>query len=424
MINVGTMIGSGIFIVPATIVLYVQSSLLAVCVWVVGGVVSLLGALSIAELSAAYPRAGGQFVYLEKAYGPLWGFLYGWTAFMVINTASIAAISIGFASYLTHLVPLSPASVTVCALLSTVFLTAINCYGVKLGAITQNVFTLLKIGALAALCLAGLFSSSASLSNLNPLVPDLPFSALGGPITLALVAVLWSYDGWIEITYIGGEVKDPDRNLPLSIIYSTVLVIVMYSALSYSAVAVLSVQSMAASQLVAADLATAVLGPIGAGLVVFAILISTIGANNGIIFTAARIPYAMAREGVFFRSLANVNPRFGTPLTALVVQCVLSCLLTLSGTYDQLITYMIFSSWFFYAMSCAGVIVLRKKEPHLRRPYLTWGYPFVPVLFVLFAFGLTVYTIIEDPRSALIGGGIILLGVPVFYVWKRREGKH
>jgi len=217
-------------------------------------------------------------------------------------------------------------------------------------------------------------------------------------------------------------VKNPGRNLPLSIIYSTLLVIALYTALSYAAITVLSVSSMANSELVAADLAGVVLGPIGAGLVVIAILVATIGANNGIVFTAARIPYAMAREGLFFRSLANVHPTFGTPLTALVVQCVLTCLLTLSGTYDRLYTYVVFASWLFYAMSSFSVIVLRRKDPDVLRPYKTWGYPVVPVLFVLFAIALTVYTIIEDPVSSLIGGGIILLGIPVFYFWRRRKG--
>jgi APA family basic amino acid/polyamine antiporter len=178
---------------------------------------------------------------------------------------------------------------------------------------------------------------------------------------------------------------------------------------------------MSSSELVAADLATVVLGPIGAGFVVVAILIATIGANNGIVFTSARIPYAMAREGLFFRNLANVHPRFGTPLTALVVQGVLACLLTLSGTYDRLYTYVVFASWLFYAMSALGVIVLRKREPEVSRPYKTWGYPFVPILFVLFAIGLTIYTIIGDPFSSMIGGGIILLGIPVYYYWRGRR---
>jgi APA family basic amino acid/polyamine antiporter len=419
MINVGTMIGSGIFIVPATIAIYAGSSFLVIGVWVLAGAVSLMGALCVAELSAAYPRAGGQFVYLEKAYGPLWGFLYGWTAFLVINTASIAAISVGFSTYLGHFLDMSPGWITTCAILSTIILTAINSYRLKLGAVTQDVFTFLKIGALIALCGLGLFSSSASTDNLLPIMPGFSPGEMAAPFALAMVAALWSYDGWIEITYIAGEVKNPGRNLPLSIIYSTVLVIALYTVLSYAAITVLTVSGMASSELVAADLASAVLGPIGAGFVVVAILIATIGANNGIVFTSARIPYAMAREGLFFKSLANVHPTFGTPLTALVVQCILSCLLTLSGTYDRLYTYVVFASWLFYAMSSFGVIVLRKKDPDVHRPYRTWGYPAVPILFVLFSIGLTIYTIIGDPVSSLIGGGIILLGIPVFYWWKR-----
>lgn len=430
MINVGTMIASAIFIVPATIALHVQGSALTVVVWILGGFVSLLGALSIAELSAAMPEAGGQFVYLRQAYGPVWGFLYGWAAFMVINTASIAAIAVAFAQYLGYFFPLDSLGIKIVAIASTVALTALNCFGLKLGAWTQNVFTLLKMGALFALVAASFALRGGALANFDPLLPSQSFASLIGPFGLAMVAALWAYDGWIEITYVAGEVKNPQRNLPLSIIYSILIVIALYVLMSLACVYVLSVGKMAQaieaaeqtgqSYLVASDVATTIMGAAGAALVVVAILISTLGSNHGIVFTAARIPYAMAKEGLFFQSMAQVNARFRTPLFALIVQGVLACILTLSGTYDQLYTYVVFASWLFYAMSCGAVIILRRKAPQMERPYKTWGYPVVPVVFILFAVWLMVNTIIEAPRDAAIGVGIIALGLPLYFYWQRK----
>jgi APA family basic amino acid/polyamine antiporter len=420
MINVGTMIASAIFIVPATIAMHVQGSALTVVVWILGGFVSLLGALSIAELGAAMPEAGGQFVYLRQAYGPVWGFLYGWAAFMVINTASIAAIAVAFAQYLGYFFPLDSLGVKIVAIASTVVLTTLNCFGLKLGAWTQNIFTFLKMGALFALVALGFTLPGGSVANFDPLLPSQSVSSLVGPFGLAMVAALWAYDGWIEITYVAGEVKNPQRNLPLSIVYSTLLVIALYVLMSLGCVYVLSVAKMSQSQLVASDVAAAIMGPVGVALVTIAILISTLGSNNGIVFTSARIPYAMAKEGLFFKSMAEVNAKFRTPLVALIIQGVWACILTMSGTYDQLYTYVVFASWLFYAMSCGAVIILRRKAPHMARPYKTWGYPVVPVVFILFAVWLMANTIIEAPRDAAIGAGIVALGLPLYFYWQRK----
>jgi len=419
MINVGTMIASAIFIVPATIAMHAQGSALTIIVWVVGGIISLMGALAIAELGAAMPEAGGQFVYLREAYGPVWGFLYGWGAFMVINTASIAAIAVAFAQYFGFFFKLDPLDIKIVAIMSTVVLTFLNCFGLKLGAWTQNVFTFLKMAALFAIIALSFILKGGSLDNFNPLFPTQSFSSLMGPLGLAMVAALWAYDGWIEITYVGSEVKNPQRNLPLSIIFSTLIVIVLYVLMSLACVYVLSAGAMAKSELVASDVAKTIMGPMGAALVTVAILISTLGSNNGIIFTAARIPYAMAKAGLFFKSMANVNEKYRVPLTALIVQGVLACILTASGTYDQLYTYVVFASWLFYAMSCGAVIILRRKAPQMARPYKTWGYPVVPVIFILFALWLMINTIIEAPRDAAIGVGIILLGLPIYFYWKK-----
>ena len=420
MINAGTMIASAIFIVPATIALHAQGSALTVIVWVVGGLVSLMGALAIAELGAAMPEAGGQFVYLRAAYGPVWGFLYGWGAFMVINTASIAAIAVAFAQYLGYFFPLSDAEIKIVAMLSTVVLTTLNCFGLKMGAWTQNVFTFLKMAALAGIVMVSFVLKGGAVENFTPFFPAQSFSSLLGPLGLAMVAALWAYDGWIEITYVGSEVKNPQRNLPLSIIFSTLIVMVLYVLISIACVYVLSVEAMAQATLVAAEAATKMIGPQGAALVTIAILISTLGSNNGIVFTAARIPYAMAKEKLFFQSMGQVHKKYRVPMVALIVQGVWACILTASGRYDQLYTYVVFVSWLFYAMSCGAVIVLRHKAPNMPRPYKTWGYPVVPVIFILFAIWLMLNTIVEAPRDAAIGVGIMLSGLPIYFYWKKK----
>jgi len=421
MINVGTMIASAIFIVPASIALHAQSSLLVVLVWVIGGIISLLGALSVAELGAAMPEAGGQYVYLREAYGPAWGFLYGWTAFTVINTASISAIAVGFASYLGYFVKLDALGIKVVAILSIILLTVINCFGIKLGAWVQNGFTFIKMAALVSLVACSFILPGGSPENFSPLLPTQSLAGMLGPLGLAMVAALWAYDGWIEITYVAGEVKNPQRNLPLSIIYSTLIVIAFYVIVNLAYTYVLSAEKMASSPLVGSDVATIIIGSAGAGLITIGILISTLGSNHGIVFTAARIPYAMSKAGLFFKSMAHVHPRFRTPTTALVVQGIWGCVLALTGSYDQLFTYVVFASWVFYAMSSGAVIILRRASPQMQRPYKTWGYPITPIVFILFSIWLVANTIIEAPRDAAIGAGIILLGLPVYFYWRSKN---
>jgi APA family basic amino acid/polyamine antiporter len=420
MINVGTMIASAIFIVPATIAAAIPGSGLMTLVWVVGGIVSLLGALSVAELAASYPEAGGQYAYLREAYGPVWGYLYGWANFSIINTASIAAIAVGFARYLGFFAPLSETAIRMLAVLSIAALTALNCRDVRLGATTQNVLTTLKIGALAALIAAAFVLPGGSATNFQPVwAPGSPGDWIR-PIGVAMIGVLWAYDGWIETTYVGSEIKDPGRNLPRSIILSTVIVIIMYVLASTAYSYVLSPARMAGSALVASDAARVTMGAAGAGFVAVAILVSTLGANNGIILTAARIPYAMARGGLFFRSQANVHPRFGTPVVALLTQGVIASVLALLGTYDQLITCVVFAQFVFYGLSAAAVIRLRALAPALPRPYRTWGYPVTPAVFIAFAVWLVGNTILETPRESAIGAGLILLGLPGYWYWRKK----
>ncbi len=421
MINVGSMIGSGIFLVPATVALYLHSASSVVTVWIVGGVISLFGALSTAELGALYPNAGGQYIYLEKAYGPVWGFLYGWSAFTVILTAAISAVAVGFATYLGYFIPLSSIGIKAVAIGSIIVLTVINCYGVRSGAVVQNILTITKMAMLGALVLLSLLLRGwAGAGDTSPIVQGVnPFSI--GSYGLALVAILWAYDGWIEITYVAGEVKDPQRNLPRSLILSTLIVICVYVLTNIAYVSLLPLTAISASTLVAADAATNLLGPLGATLAVIGVMIATLGSNNGFVLTGARIYYAMASERLFFRSFARVDRNFHTPVPSLIGQGFWACILVLSGTFDDLITYVIFASWIFYGMTAGAVIILRRRMPDTPRAYRTWGYPWTPIVFILFSVYLVVNTLIENPKNALIGLAIILLGLPAYYYWNRTK---
>ncbi len=419
MINVGGILGSGIFMVPATVALYTLSSSLFFLVWIIGGIVSLFGALSVAELGSAMPKAGGQYVFLNKAYGPLWGFLYGWTAVAVINTASIAAVAMAFSEYLGFFFILNSFEVKGIAIISILILTIINIIDVKSGARFQNLFTYTKISAISIVILLGLLLDGGSSNNFFPLLTDRSFSSLVGPLGLAMVAVLWTFDGWIFVTYVAGEVKDPGKNIPLSIILCMVIVLSIYLTLNYVLVYTLGFDKMIGSELVMSDAASIFLGNKGAAIITVIILISLIGANNGFILTSARINYAMAKDGLFFKQAATIHNKFKSPANALLMQCAWSSILTLTGTFNQLITYIIFASWIFYAMSAGAVIILRKKLPDLNRPYQTPLYPWIPIIFILFAVFLTINTILEAPRDAAIGSVLILAGLPFYKYWKK-----
>jgi len=421
MINAGGIIGSGIFMVPATVALYTASSSLFFMVWILGGVVSLFGALSVAELGAAMPKAGGQYVFLNEAYGPVWGYLYGWSAVVVINTASMAAVGVAFAEYLKFFYTISDLAVKEIAIFSIILLTIINIVDVKSGARFQNVFSFAKLGAILGVILLGLFLEGGSTQNFSPLFTDRSPLSLIGPLGLAMVAVLWTFDGWIFVTYVAGEVKNPGRNIPLSLIFCMVIVVSVYLALNIVLVYVLGFDQMIGSELVMADAASKFIGGKGAAIVTIIILISLIGANNGFILTSARINYAMARDNRFFKQAAIIHPKFQSPANALIIQCIWACILTFSGTFNQLITYIIFASWIFYGMSAGAVIILRKKKPDMERPYQIPFYPWIPIIFILFAIFLTVNTILEAPRDAAIGTGLILAGLPLYYYWKKND---
>ena len=421
MINTGGIIGSGIFMVPATVAMLTGSSSLFFMVWIAGGIVSLFGALSVAELGAAMPRAGGQYVYLSEAYGPVWGYLYGWSAVAVINTASIAAVGVAFSEYLRFFFPITDISIKGIAVATIVLLTIINILDVKSGARFQNLFTISKLGAIFGIIILGLVMEGGSNQNLSPFFSDQSFTELVGPLGLAMVSVLWTFDGWIFITYVAGEVKNPGRNIPLSLIFCMLIVVSIYLLLNYVLIYTLGFTGMNGSDLVVSDAASVFLGNKGAAIVTLIILISLIGANNGFVLTSARINYAMAKDKLFFHQASQIHPRFKSPANALIIQCVWACLLTFTGTFNQLITYIIFASWIFYGMSAGAVIILRNKKPDMERPYKTPVYPWIPIIFILFAIFLTINTIMEAPRDAAIGAGIILAGLPMYYYWKKND---
>ena len=420
MINVGSMIGSAIFIVPALIALTLQSGGLVLSVWVIGGIVSLFGALAIAELGGMMPHAGGQYIFLSKIYGPVWGFLYGWAAFTVIISGSISAIAVAFATYLGYFFPLDESSIKIVAIASIILLTLVNCFGIKFGAILQNGLTFIKICSLLLLVFLSFWLSDGSSGTVTRILSSpsqvIPLSG----VVAAMVAVLWAYDGWIEITFVAGEVRQPERTIHRSLIISTFMVIGLYVLVNAAYLSVLPVEAMAQSLLVASDTMKAILGAPGASIIAAAVIISTFGANNGFVITGARIYYAMAKERMFFPSFAQVHARFATPIPSLLGQGLWASVLVLSGTYEQLFTYVVFASWIFYALSNAGVLILRKRNPDAPRPYRTWGYPVTPIVFIVFAMALVVVSIVENPRDSLVGLAMILSGLPAYWYWKRK----
>lgn len=419
-INAGTIIGTGIFIVPQSIAASVGSPGAVLSVWVVASVLALLAAFTYAELGAAIPAAGGDYVYIRDAFGRPAGFLFGWTQLLVARSGSIAALATGFAIYLGNFLPLDRWTARLAALGAVALLTAVNVTGVRMGGNVQVFFTALKTGALAVLIALAFTSEQGAAGNFAPLLPpglELGFLGLFG---LALVDALWAYDGFNDLNLAAGEVNRPERNIPRAMFGSIALVMVLYLLANLAYLYVLPASAQAGSTTgVASDVARTVLGPWGARFISAAILLSMFGALNGSILTGARIFYAMASDGLFFRRFAAVHPRYFTPAVALVGQALWAALLVLSGTYRQLTTYVVFASWVFYALSALALIRLRGLKPELHRPYRSWGYPWTQVAFVVAAGGLIVNTLWTAPKESGIGLALILVGLPVFAAWNR-----
>ena len=420
-IVVGIMIGTGIFIVPAEITRSMGTQGAALSVWAVTGVLSLFGALSFAELAAMMPQAGGQYVFLRRAYGPLTGYLCGWSFFIAAQTGGISVLAVGFAEYLNEFVPLTPWEQKAAAAASIVVLTGINYLGVREGGALQGILTGLKVGAIVAIILLGYV-----------LVKGLP----GGPAALAaptghgfvasfgvaMVGAFWAYEGWNCCTFAAEEVRRPEWNIPLALILGTGVVTLLYLALNLVYYHVLPMDQVAASTRVGADAAVRIFGRSGAQLVSLLIIISTLGSLNGSILAAPRVYYAMARDGLFFRWCARVHPRFRTPHVALLVQAVWAMVLVAAGTYEQLFTYVIFAAFVFYALTALAVVVLRRTMPDAHRPYRVFGYPYVPLIFVLGSTWFLVNTLVEEPREAGFGAVMLGVGAVVYWIWKPRAG--
>jgi len=434
-IVIGTVIGSGIFLVPRTMVQNVGSVEWVFTVWVVGGLLSLAGALTYAELAAMLPEAGGEYVYLNEAYGPVWGYLYGWTQMWVAKSGSIATLATGFFYYLANFwpgleqvwirVPLAgesggPLDIRAgqfFAMFLILGLALLNYFGVKVGGNVQVAVTVAKVVLIGFVIVAGLFFAPAHTASVSAPVASITLAGF----VAALVAALWAYDGWNNVGMVASEVKDPRRNLPLSLIWGTVAVIAIYIAANFAYFHVLTPAEVAASNRVAAEMMRRILGGPGANAVSVAAMISIFAALNGSILTGSRVPYAMARDGLFFRSFGRVHPVYRTPGVSILGLSAWAAIVVLSGRYDQLLTFVIFASWLLYGMTTAAVFVLRRKQPNTPRPYRTLGYPVVPALFVIAALLIEVITLVHSPRESLLGIALILAGLPFYFLWKRRN---
>lgn len=422
MIVIGGVIGSGIFLSPSEIAAAVPSPLLMLAVWVVGGLLSFFGAVAFAELGAAMPEAGGVYVYLREAFGPLLSFLFGWTLFLVIDSGAIATLAVAFShNILPRFVEMTPIVKKIIAAAFVLFLGAVNYVGVRWGSRLQNLLTYIKTAAIGII-VVGVFlfaKGQGRVANFVEPSPG-PFSfGLLGAFGVGLVASLWAYKGWESATYSAGEVKNPSRNLPLGILVGTVAVIALYVVANLAYLYIMPVGKIAASEgRVALDVMEIVSGPFGASLITFLILFSILGAANQNMLCSPRVYFAMARDGMFFKRIAECHPRFLTPHVSIVAISVWSVLLTLTGTFRQLFTYVIFGEWIFFGLTVAAVIVLRRKKPDLPRPYRTWGYPVTPVIFMLAAIGIAFSSLLSAFTNAMGGLIIILIGIPAFFSWR------
>jgi APA family basic amino acid/polyamine antiporter len=419
---------------------YIQSPGIIMLLFIIGGFFTLFGALSFGELAAAMPRAGGQYVFLKEAFSPIIGFIYGWSLFLVIQTGTIAAVAIAFAKYMGVLIPSISEKVVLLTIpmgngaftvnaaqlvgvFSILVLTAINCNGVKLGSIVQNLFTFLKILAIVILIVLGFALAKGSISNFQPLmtpvIPDTIKLGLFAAIAVAMSKSLFAYEAWHTVTFTAEEIQNPKKNLPLALLWGTLIVTVIYTSLTavYFYLIPIKDAAMIPDNRIAAVAAKIVFGEGGLIFIATAIMISTFGCNNGLIFSGARVYYAMARDGMFFHNMSKLCTVHNTPNNALVWQGVMACVLTLSGTYSSLLTYTMFASVLFNILTVIGLFILRKKMPNLERPYKVWGYPVIPALYIIIGVAFLVFVVQGDPVNSLIGLAIVLMGLPLYFIF-------
>jgi basic amino acid/polyamine antiporter, APA family len=427
---VGTIIGSGIFLVPAEMMQAVGSARLVYLAWIVGGLLSFFGALTYAELGAMKPQAGGEYVYVRDAYGPLPGFLYAWTWFTVAKPASIATITTGLVRILEmfsaftflanriHGIPFTYGQFF--AIVATIVISGVNYVGVKRAGDFQVVFTALKVVIIVGIVVVGFSDRAGSWSNFAT-----TFTGAKGGIAgfmAALVAALWAYDGWNDLNMVAGEIRQPERNIPLALIAGVATVGALYIVVNAAVQFVMPAAAIAASPRAASDAMTLVLGPAGGSIVALGMALSMLATLNGTIMSGARIPFAVSRDRYFFSALAKVHPRFHTPAGAIIVQAILSIiLLMLGGSFRQFFSLAIFAEWLFYMIAGSTVFVFRKRDPDAERPYRVWGYPVIPLLFVLASSLLLYFTFTDNLPNSAYGVLVILGGIPVFYGFARRR---
>jgi len=441
MMMMGIVIGSGIFLTTGIMAQAIPSAFLILLAWLVGGLLILAGALTYAELGVSLPQAGGQYVYLREAYGHLYGFLFGWKMFLVNMTGSIAALGVGFAEYFGKFFPslstkeaifstqirlfknsysYSLSRGQIVAVLVIVLLSAVNYLGVGFGKTVQNVLTVIKIGTILALIIFGFIFIKGTYVDFSINPGGWSFASLITGFGLALVGVFWAFDGWNNINYVAGEIKNPKRNLKHALILGTIGITLLYVFTNVIYVLALPIERMSGVVTVAEEASAFLFGTTASGLISAMILISILGAMNGAIFVGPRVYYAMARDGLFFKKVGTVHPRFKTPGFAVLLQAIWASILALTGTFEQLFTFAMFAGILFWALAAAAIFTLRKKYPDLPRPYKAWGYPVVPWVFIIALSGILLNTLIRRPVESLAGVGLMVIGIPVYYIWKNR----
>ena len=416
-IVVGITIGGGIFLVPNLIAreLYSPASILGV--WIFAGVISFFGALACAELGTAIPATGGQYVFLREAYGPLIGFLCGWSMFLVARTAQVAWMAVTLALYVSYFVPLSPLEAKLLGVAAIGILAAINYRGVTAGATVQNVFTLAKVGGLLVITVSALFWGTHASSS-TALARE-PFSVRS--FGVALIACVLAYDGWVQLSFVAGEIRNPQRNVLWALALGTAACMAIYLLANLAYLRVLTIPEIAASDHVGATLAERVMGARGGALVAVVVLISIVGTLNGCFLTSPRVYFAQARDGLFLRRFGEIHPKFQTPGFAILAQSAWAIVLLISGSYETLLDYAMFALWLSYGLMVAGVIVLRRTQPALARPYRMWGYPVTAILFLAITAWFLINMLVTRPIPSFAGLLLIASGIPVFFVWKHRS---
>ena len=416
---IGCVVGSGIFLVPGVVLResggYVSIALL---VWLVAGLLSLLGALTYGELGAMHPEAGGLYVYIRDAFGRLPAFLYGWTLFFVLSTGALAALAVAFSSYLGQLVPLGPVTARLVSVAMIAGVAAINVAGTRKSASVQNWTTSLKAGAVVVMSLVLIALGQHTTLGAQAWPAHVSLSLVSG-VGIAMVAVLWAYEGWQYVTFSAGETRDPQSTFPLGIAIGTMATIVIYMLANVAYFIALG-PAAATSETIAADAVSALVGSGASKVIAAAILISIFSAANGFTLTSTRVYFAMATDGLFFRRVAMIHPRFKTPVLAIVLSSAWAAVLALSGTFEQLLTYVVYVGWIFYGLGALTIFYYRRHQPNAPRPFRVPWYPVTPALFVIAAAAIVLNTTVSQPWQALVGVGVVLTGLPAFYVWAAR----